>query len=369
MKIFVNTKEISNALSTVIKALPNKVIEPVFSHVLLQAKGGGLQLTASDGQCSITANIEASIEQEGAITLPGKELINLVKTFDTPTLEFTADDYKSCKIKTGKSQYKLNALPSSDFPETSTVTGVVFTVKQAELKGIIEETIFAVAPAEEVRAALKGFLFEKAEKTFTVATADGRKLAVRKTEVDEVGDFVRIFPRKLISDIFPILKAAETPVIFTIGETLVSVTIENIKFVSSFLSGAFPNYKQAIPSRRGQDIVINRLSLLYAIKRAVLMAKDAESPNLLRFSIGASDGIVITANTQDVGEAYEEVQALGCGEPIQICFNGKYLLDCISALSVTDIVMGVSSPTDAVTIKKSVDDEGFLSVIMPVRLK
>lgn len=369
MKFYVNTKELSSSLTTVIKALPSKAIEPIFSHILLDAKDGVLKLTASDGQFTIKASLEAQVETSGSVALPGREFTNLVKTFDTPTLEISAERNNNCSIKTGKSSYKLNTLPSEQFPLSPSIQGITFSLKQSELEGIIKETSFAIAPPEEVRAVLKGVLFFKEGENLSIVSADGRRMALRKVSVSEGENFEKVFPKKLIANIAPLLKAVENPVKFIVNDNLVSVTVDNVSFISGVINGKFPNFKQVIPgSRASDDIIVNRISLLSAMKRACLMATDQESPNLLKFSF-TPEGITITANTQDVGEAYEEVPALGCGERKQISFNGKYLLECLAALSVTDIVLNVADPMSSATVKKSVDDEGFLAVIMPVRLK
>ena len=71
------------------------------------------------------------------------------------------------------------------------------------------------------------------------------------------------------------------------------------------IEGEFPNYRQLIPASYPNKLTVSREPLLEAIRRVKILAKDA-TPVRLQLR---SDGLTLTAITQDVGNAADELDA------------------------------------------------------------
>jgi DNA polymerase-3 subunit beta len=82
----------------------------------------------------------------------------------------------------------------------------------------------------------------------------------------------------------------------------------------------------------------------------------------------SSGRISLSANNPDLGEAVEEIDAEYQGKPISIGFNARYLLDVLGVLSgEAEIDIELKDELSPSIIRKS-GDEGYLYVLMPMRL-
>jgi DNA polymerase-3 subunit beta len=181
-------------------------------------------------------------------------------------------------------------------------------------------------------------------------------------------DFEIVVPKKTLVELVRILKDGEEPQIkIYISDSQIDFHLENTRILSGLIQGKFPNYRQVIPSHCEQSLRVNKDEIFRALKRASYMAQDMESPNLIKFKVHGSQ-IIITANTQDLGQAYEEVNLEEPGQTIDISFNAKYLLDALSSMPGSEILFKLSNSVNPGVIQPS-QQENYLYVVMPVRLK
>ncbi len=94
------------------------------------------------------------------------------------------------------------------------------------------------------------------------------------------------------------------------------------------------------------------------------MAKDGNS-NLIKLNL-EDDNMVITSNSQ-LGKVREEVSINLQGEPLQIAFNSKYLLDVLKTMEEDQVLLELTSSVTPCVIKnKEIDNCKYL--VLPVRL-
>ena len=116
--------------------------------------------------------------------------------------------------------------------------------------------------------------------------------------------------------------------------------------------------------------------MLRAVRRASIVARENAHRIVFRT---VEDKLVLTAESQMVGNAREEVEVEREGEDVEIAFNAKYLLDVLNVLDCDKIQLeltealkpGVLRP---VSILDTVDNgdaavgEGYLCVLMPMQI-
>ncbi|HPZ09389.1 MAG TPA: DNA polymerase III subunit beta [Candidatus Eremiobacteraeota bacterium] len=372
MKVICQQEKLNFGIQTVSKAISSKVIEPIYGNIKLETSNNNMRLIATSGDISIEILIGVdSVEKEGSITVPSRELGNLIGSFNSGKVEIESDDIKLITITSKGCHYQLNGLPSDQFPSMQkTISEDLITINQETLKNMIKETFFAIAPPDEVRAVLKGSLFEIEGENLTVVSADGRRMAKKTGKLlNSPGkNFEIVVPKKTLNELIRILsEGSEEEVNIFISDSQIDFHIDNIRILSSIIQGKFPNYRQVIPTHCEQSLRINKENLYKALKRASFIAQDLESPNLVKFKVHGSQ-IIITANTQDVGQAYEEVDLEEPAQSLDIAFNAKYLIDALSSMATTEIIFELSNPVNPGIIKPA-QREDYLYVIMPVRLK
>jgi len=377
MKLICLQKELNEGIQRASQAISSKVIEPVYGNIMLEAGNNNMKLVGTSGELSIEVIIKVeAIEQEGSITVPSRELGNLIGSLNSGKVEIESDDVKIINITTKGSNYQLNGLSSDQFPSIPKIIGEdIISIGQKTLKGMIKETGFAIAPPDEVRAILKGSLFEVQGDSLTVVSADGRRMAKKTAKLlNSPGkNFEVVVPKKTLNELLKILSDnQEEEVKIYITDSQIDFQMNDIRVLSSLIQGKFPNYRQVIPAHCDQSLTINKDSLYKALRRASYIAQnDLESPHLVKFKIHDSQ-IIVTANTQDVGQAYEEIDLPEPAQSLDISFNAKYLLDALSYMECDEITFELSNPVNPGIIKpvrEKEKEEDYLYVIMPVRLK
>jgi len=377
MKVICLQEELNRGIQIASKAISSKVIEPVYGNIMLEASNNSMKLVGTSGEISIEIIIKVqTIEQEGSITVPSRELGNLVGSLNPGPVKIESDDVKIINIETKGSNYQLNGLSSDQFPSIPRIIGEdIISISQKALKSMIKETGFAIAPPDEVRSILKGSLFEVQGDSLTVVSADGRRMAKKTSKLlaSPGKNFEVVVPKKTLNELMKILSDnQEEQVKIYITESQIDFQMTDTRVLSSLIQGKFPNYRQVIPAHCDQSLTINKEALYKALRRASYIAQnDLESPHLVKFKIHDSQ-IIVTANTQDVGQAYEEIDLSEPAQSLDISFNAKYLLDALSFMECDEITFELSNPVNPGIIKpvrEKDKEEDYLYVIMPVRLK
>ncbi len=75
----------------------------------------------------------------------------------------------------------------------------------------------------------------------------------------------------------------------------------------------------------------------------------------------------ISSSNPELGEAREEVEVAYSGTSLVARFNARYLIDVLNTLEDENVVLQLRDETSPAILKPASSD-GFLSVIMPMRL-
>ena len=79
MKFTITRDNLQEGLVAVAAAVPGKTTLPVLSNILVEALKDGIRLSGTDLDIAVSTRIAASVDQEGAITLPAKKLVEIVR--------------------------------------------------------------------------------------------------------------------------------------------------------------------------------------------------------------------------------------------------------------------------------------------------
>src|SRR5512146_1223401 len=79
-------EKLKSALSGIERVVNSRSALPILNHVLIRADRDGVELAATDLEVGVRFFLGGKIEQEGAVTVPGRTLINLVNTLHGETV-------------------------------------------------------------------------------------------------------------------------------------------------------------------------------------------------------------------------------------------------------------------------------------------
>jgi DNA polymerase III subunit beta len=130
------------------------------------------------------------------------------------------------------------------------------------------------------------------------------------------------------------------------------------------IEGEFPNYRNLIPSSYPNRLIVGRESLLDAVRRVKLLARDATTP--VRIALRPT-GIELTVITTDWGTATEDVDAKYEGAEMTVAFNPSYLIDGVEAITGDDVALDTLDALKPATLRPTDSDE-YLYLLMPVRV-
>ncbi len=371
MKIICNQSVLHEALQHVGRVVSGRTTLPILSNVLLDARGGRLHLAAYDMEIGARSSVAMEAEEEGAITVPARVLSEVVASLPSASVAMESTDRSLLRLACGRSQYNINGLPAEEYPALPEVDGqVAFEISQSTLKDMIRTTVFAVS-TDETRAILTGALLRKDADGMRVVATDSYRLAMRTAQQEELRStegetWEAIVPARALQELNRMLdpSATETPVKIRASEQQILFEVGPYTLISRLIEGQFPNYQRLLQSEVRWRIVVNRQDLLGAIKRAAIVARTEASKLIFRTGEGS---LKISAESADLGKAYEELPANLEGEELEIGFNAEYLTDALAVMESDNVVWELTGALSPGLLKEA-NNPDYLYVVMPMQL-
>src|SRR5256885_16593637 len=135
MKVVVQRDELTQKLGVVSRAVSTRASVQILSGVLLRVEGGRLHLAATDMELSLRSSLEAQVEGEGAVVVPGRLLVDLVRLLpeNEVTIEHRAEE-SVVRTTSGSSSSSLHTYAAEAFPRLPDLDAVgTFTVDREAL--------------------------------------------------------------------------------------------------------------------------------------------------------------------------------------------------------------------------------------------
>ncbi len=363
LKVTCPRDELARALGVVSRGVSTRTTVQILAGILLRAEGGRLELAATDMELSLRTSLEASIESDGSVVVPGRLLLELARLL--PDAEVAIEhklEEAAVEIRSGAATYRLHTYNAEDFPRLPDADA-------AERHEVDRETLLETvsrvsrsASRDESRPVLTGVLMRFEPGKLVMAATDSYRLSVKETATEgTVPELEAIVPARALQELARIAQAGEgielgvheNQVIFSTGDALLT---------TRRIDGQFPNYKQLVPETFDHELALPREELLEVVRRVAVMAQR-NSPLRLRFGDGE---LTVSAQTQDIGEARESLPAPFSGEPLEIGFNAEFLRDGIESVTGDQLRLKLISPLRPAVLQG--EDDAFLYLIMPIRL-
>jgi DNA polymerase-3 subunit beta len=365
MKVQILVENISPFLSSLAKALPNHSPVPILMNILIEATPNGVYFSATDLEMGIKVKVSGKIDQEGAVTVPGKQLIEVLNSLPKGKVTFTYER-EAVTIDSAGGTITLQTIQKEEFPRLFEEKGeMVHTFTKSELKDIFSKILFS-ASLDDSRAELTGvYIVQKEDEVDFVAT-DGYRLSLKKIpgkKLLEIGTGM-IVSAKVIQEALSLSSDSLKMYIYTEGNQILFET-EDLVLIGRLIQGNFPNYEKVIPENGTTTAEIDVEDFGKAIKLATVFAR--ESANIVRVKV-ADKQLRLYSRSSGVGEGDIQVPVDQTGDESEIAFNIKYLSDLLRVVDEKTITLAMSGPLAAAlfTLEK---DPNFLHVIMPVRVQ
>lgn len=367
MKFSVSSNELNKGLSAVIGAVPSKATLPILETILFESEDGKLKLTATDLEISIIEYIEADIEEDGAVAIPARRLLETLRQLPNIPVFFDVDERKNINFRTDKGTYKLVGDDADEFPEVPNLDdGINISTTTELMNNAIHKTLFAVS-SDDLRPAMMGVYFQiGTEESKFVATDGHRLVKYANREITAEKDVNFIVPDKALSLIQKTIHGNACDL--TVTEDHARFKSESTIVITRLINEQYPNYDSVIPRDNDKFLTISKDQMLSTVKRVAIFSSTTTRQIRLQLS---SDKLTIRAEDLDMSsEAKETIDCEYSNEDMEIGFNAKYLGDVLSNIDDEEVTFEFSSPNRAGIVKPSNEDENedILMLVMPVML-
>lgn len=373
MRLSCPQEDLHRGLSAVSRAIPARSTLPITQHVLLEAEGSEITLSATDAETiAITYRIPAEIEEPGAITMPSRLLADFVGTLPHEPISMTlAERSRQVSLSCARNTASIGGMDPDDFPPIPNVEGGdVIRLEAPRLRSAITQTVFAAA-TDDSRPVLTGVHFSFRDRKLKLAAADGFRLSVHTMDVETDIERQVIVPARALGELSRLLaEAAEgmVAITFNAAATQVQFDVGHAKLIANLIQGTFPNYDQLIPSSYTTRTEVSVGEFIRETRIASIFARDGSG--IVRVIATPGEGsdpgrLVITARAEEVGDNEGVIDAVVDGEEAKIAFNGRYLTDVLNVVDADRVAIETTSPSSPGVIRP-VGDDHFVHVVMPM---
>ena len=370
MKFSCEKALLQTAVTTAGRVVSPKSSIQVLEGVLIEADGNSLSLSGYNLETGIIAQVEAEVQEPGAIVLSARLLGDILRQLPDDVVSVSAGADYSVHISCGPPFFDIKGSSDEDFPELPSVSdGNGLTIAQGSLRAMIAQTIFAVSDNES-RPIHTGALFETDGEELTMVAVDGYRLALRREKLMNQltpGGLSFVVPGTALNEVEKICADSDEAVTVTRGDRHITFDIGGTTLVARRLEGEFLNYRNTIPRENAIVLEAEAAELQRSIDRASLIINEKlKSPLRCRFEDGS---LSITSKTA-IGAAFDRCPITGDGKGLEIGFNNRFLMDAVKAAPASRVRLELNTPTSpCLVLPLKGEEDNFLYMVLPVRLR
>ena len=376
MKFIVSSTDLLSHLQAISRVINNKNSLPILDNFLLQLEGKTLTMTASDIETTLITSMEVeTADGSGKVAVASRLLLDTLREFSEQPLTFDINDSNlALVISSANGSYNFIGQNGDEYPRMPQLQEDARTLAMpvATLSSGISKTLFCTAD-DELRPVMNGIFFDITAENLTLVATDAHKLVRYKTmhtsvsvEGEETVNF--ILPKKPATMLKNILPKESGEVEIRFDNKNAHSKLGNYTMICRQVEGRFPNYNGVIPKNNPFKVIIDRVTILNALKRVSVFANQAS--NLVKLAI---NGNLIHISAQDIDFSISAEETISCqfeGDPIKIGFKSSFLIEILGNINASDVVLELSDASRAGLILpfENEANEEILMLLMPMLL-
>lgn len=366
MKVEIARDEFLKALTRVVRVVEKRQTIPVLGNVWLKGEGSTLSLRATDLDIEASDTINATVDVEGAVTVPAYMLFDIVRTLSTGAMMSMELVGTLMNFACGKGRFKLPTLPANDLPPLPFGdTKVKFDIPQGVLRAMVGRVKFAMSD-EETRYFLNGIYVHHHEGALRLVATDGHRLAKTEVPSPDGADGMRpvILPRKTVDELTKILDTSDIPITVEFSEYKARFTTGNYTLTSKLIDGTYPDYDKFIPYGNSKEMHTSLEHLTAAVIRVAAVQERGRPVTIMM----EADALRLSVDNKDAGSSHDEIECDYQSDPLKIGFNSRYLIDVLQNIGDEDVVGLFNEPgSPGLFYPKS--DPKSIYIVMPMAVR
>lgn len=372
MKFIVSSTNLFNHLQAISRVINSKNSLPILDCFLLELHDGTLLMTSSDNETTLSTSIEVNeFDGDGRFAVSSRTLLEALKEIPEQPLSFQVNlDNLEITVQYQNGQYNLMGQNANEYPQPQDLgaNSVQLTIPTEVLMNGVNRCIFATAD-DELRPVMNGIYFDITSEDITLVASDGHKLVRNKTYAahgTEKAAF--ILPKKPANLLKNLLPKEQGDVQIGFDDRNAMFTLGNYQMICRLIEGRYPNYNSVIPQNNPHKAILDRTSLISALRRVSVFSSQASS--LIKLNLSDNQ---IKISAQDIDFSTSAEETINCqydGNPMSIGFKSSFLIDILNNIPSTNVTIELADPSRAGVIvpEEQEEDEDLLMLLMPMML-
>jgi len=345
-------------------------------------------ISATDLELSIVTSFEANIENEGAITVPAKAILNFAQYNSDAEVLLETSGGNQLKCTSTHAKTLIAGESATEYPTITPIENEeTFTIGAEPLLDALHMVTFASAKST-LRPVLSGVYLRAEKGNLIFVSTDSYRLSEYRVPLSTgKADLSCIIPAKVLEELKAVLgskkgeeskkekeekkekKGKDHQAAATIEIALSNQQIElragRTRLLSRLIDGKFPDYQQIIPKEAKTKVTVPVRELLTVIRRMHYFAKEINNNITFRFSGGKMQ--MTTPQTQ-MGKDEATLEVSQSGKENKIALSSSYLLDFLNHMENEEVEVQITDSMHPAVFRLP-GKEFLLHLIMPLRLQ
>ena len=370
MRFTVSSTALSSKLNALARVINSKNSLPILADFLFEIQDNVLYLTASDSENVMKTQLDLNESNgNGRFCIGNHDLLEAVKGFSEQPITFDVDQNTNlAKISYQNGLFSLPIENADEYPQAQGISEGAheIVIGNTLLAENINRSLFATAQ-DELRPVMNGIYFDLTPDCLAIVASDGHKLVRNKimsVHSDQPAAF--ILPKKPATLLKNLLGKDGGDIVILFDERNAHINYGDGEIICRLIEGRYPNYNSVIPQNNPNQLTVDRLALLAALRRVQPFAND--SSNLIRFHV---EGGTLQLDAEDYDFSKTATERMSCeynGQPMSIGFKGSSFIEILSNFDCQEVMIQLADPSRAGLVLPSEQPDGqdVLMLMMPM---
>lgn len=366
MRFSCKRADLLEAVNIVEKAVASKSTMNILEGIYIEAKENEIRFLGNNLELCIDCNIPGVIDKKGNCVVKANLFSDAVKKLPSYVEDANIEVNESNVIllSCGNAKFNFSTASADEFPRPQEINAIdEISIEEHLLKNMIRQTVYAVSQ-NDTKPYLTGILFDVKDKTINIVGCDGYRLAIRREETNHEGNLKFIMQGKTARELLSLLGETDYAVTIKVSDKQAQLSLKNCTVTTRLVDGEYLNYEGVAKHENTLFVVTDTREITDSVDRAALIASEAVKAHVM---LTIEDGQVNINCETVLGQVKDKFEVEMQGEPIEIAFNPRYLLEAFKNADCKDIKLSFSTALNPVVIQP-VEGNSFHYIVLPVRI-
>lgn len=372
MRFTLSSSALTNKLVALSKVINSKNSLPILADFVFEIENNTLRLTASDSENTMKTSLELNeSDSNGVFAIGNHDLIEAVKGISEQPITFDVNLQDNiAKISYLNGLFSLPIDSADEFPIAQEISAGanVININSSVLAENINRSLFATGQ-DEIRPVMNGIFFDLSPESLSIVATDGHKLVRNKIlNINNEVPASFILPKKPANLLRSMLSKDGGDVTIKFDDRNAEINFGDGMIKCRLIEGRYPNYNSVIPQSNPNQLSVDRVALLSALRRVQPFANG--SSNLIRFHI---ENGILQLDAEDYDFSKTATERMSCeynGMPMSIGFKGASFIEILSNIDSQDVIIQLADPSRAGVVipSEQPENQDVLMLMMPMLL-